>query len=164
MYRFLTKVRVCANRSSTYIAIPNTAKCHSIAAGSSKKINQPVFPNPLTQREAWARTNARSVHVVLDFSLVTFFASRQRKWQTPQKGNLKLVSNCIYAARNVHGFLKCASFMNTKMDNKKEVNIFLCSQPPIPVAFLCIKAKKVTNAAEKRFYFCLPMPIVHLHK
>jgi len=52
MYRLLTKVRVCANRSSTYIAIPNTAKSHSKATGSSKKINQPVFPKPLTQGEA----------------------------------------------------------------------------------------------------------------
>jgi hypothetical protein len=41
--------------------------------------------------------------------------------------------------------------MNTKIDNKKEVNIFLCAQPPIPVAFLCIKAKKVTNTAKNPF-------------
>ena len=29
--------------------------------------------------------------------------------------------------------------------------IFLCAQPPIPVAFLCIKTKKVTNTAKKEF-------------
>ena len=29
--------------------------------------------------------------------------------------------------------------------------IFLCAQPPIPVAFLCIKTKKVTNNAKKPF-------------
>jgi hypothetical protein len=31
------------------------------------------------QREAQARTDARSVHAVLEFSLVTFFFSRKRK-------------------------------------------------------------------------------------
>jgi len=41
---------------------------------------------PFTQREALARTAARSDHAVLDFSLVTFFASRQRKWQTFSSG------------------------------------------------------------------------------
>jgi len=46
-----------------------------------KRSTSKLLTKQATQREALARQNARSDRVCLDFSLVTFFASRQRKWQ-----------------------------------------------------------------------------------
>jgi hypothetical protein len=42
-------------------------------------LKQPTLNGAITQGEAQARTDARSVHAVLELSWVTFFLSRERK-------------------------------------------------------------------------------------